>query len=271
MMMTRLHLAPAAAAVALPLALASAPLHADDWADVQRRGSLRVLAVIDTHRPEFFSDKPAMPGFDREVLDGFAALHHLTLEVVTLPAWDGLIPALLAGKGDLIAGRFTVTAARRKTVAFTVEVFPTRNVVITRKPTARITSLAELRQAKVGTNKGTSMAEAIAAAGVPAANVDDGLPPGGFGEALRTGRITAAVWGVESAIALQREDPDVELGLFLGPPGSLAYATRLADKALLAKLDDYIQRLRQTPTWTLRVVKYFGRSAPEVLRQAREQ
>jgi ABC-type amino acid transport substrate-binding protein len=264
-------LAPAAAAVALLLAAPPPVARADDWPAVHKRGRLRVLAVLDARRPEFFADKPGAPGFDREVLDGFARLHHLTLEVVPVSSWDGLMPALLAGKGDVIAGRFTATATRRKLVAFTHEVFPTRNVVLTRKPAARITSLAELRKAKVGTIKGTSMAEAIAAAGVPAANVDDGLPPGGFGEALRSGRVTAAVWGVESAIALQREDPEIELGLFLGPPGSLAYATRPGDKELVRKLDGYIDRLRQTPTWNLLVVKYFGRSAPQVLRQAREQ
>jgi len=271
MMTTRLHLALVTVAVALSLGAPSTRAHADDWAVVQKRGSLRVLAVFDRHRPEFFSDKRGKPGFDREVLEGFAALHHLELEVVNVPSWDGLIPALLAGKGDLIAGRFTATPARRKLVTFTHEVFPTRNVVITRKPTARITSLAELRNAKVGTIKGTSMAEAIAAAGVPAASVDDGLPPGAFDEALRSGRVTAAVWGVESAIAMQHEDPAIELGLFLGPPGSLAYATRPADKMLLSRLDNYIDRLRQTPTWNLFVVKYFGMAAPRVLRQAREQ
>lgn len=269
--MKRLYLALAAVAVAGPLALPSPRAHADDWAAVQKRRSLRVLAVIDARRPEFLSDSTSRPGFDREVLDGFAGLHHLKLEVVALPSWDGLIPALLAGRGDLIAGRFTATPARRKSVAFTHEVFPTRNVVITRKPSPRITTLAELRQVKVGTIKGTSMAEAIAAASVPAANIDDGLPPGGFGEALRAGRVTAAIWGVESAIALQREDPAIELGLFLGPPGSLAYATRPGDKELLGKLDEYIDRLRQTPTWNLFVVKYFGMSAPQVLRQAREE
>jgi lysine/arginine/ornithine transport system substrate-binding protein len=190
---------------------------------------------------------------------------------VAVDAWVALIPALLEGKGDVVAGRFTATDSRRKLVAFTTEVFPTRNVVLTRKPHPPVMTVEQLRKEKVGTIKGTSMAEAIAAAGVPAANVDDGLPTGGYDDALRSGRITAGVWGVESAIAAQRQDPDLQLGAFLGPPASLAYAVRKGDTALRAALDEYIENLRRTPSWSRLVVKYFGDAAPEVLKKARSE
>lgn len=243
-----------------------------DLPDVAKRGALRVLVMPDTKRPEFFSLTPGSPpGFDHEVLQGFAGLHHLTLQPVRVASWDALIPALLEGKGDLIAGRFTATASRRKLVEFTTEVFPTRNIILTRKPHPAVTTIEQLKKEKVGTIKGTSMAEAIAAAGVPAARVDDGIPAGGFAEALRSGRITAAVWGVESAIAAQREDPALQLGAFVGAPASLAYAVRKGDRALLAALNEYVDNLRKTPSWSRLVVKYFGGAAPEVLRKARRE
>ncbi len=230
-----------------------------DLPEVARRGTLLVLVMPDTRRPEFFSLAPGSPpGFDQEVLQGFAALHHLTLKPVPVTSWDALIPALVEGKGDLIGGRFTATDLRRKLVDFTTEVFPTRLVV-------------QLRKEKVGTIKGTNMVEALAAAGMPAANLDDGIPPGGFDEALRAGRITAAVWGVESAIASQRQDPELQLGTFVGPPASLAYAVRKGDHALLDALNEYVDNLRKTPSWSRLVVKYFGEAAPEVLKKARGQ
>lgn len=259
---------------AFPLAvLALAPLvaAAADLPDVKARGALRVLVMLDTRRPEFFSLRPEAPGFDHEVLQGFARKHDLTLEPVPVPSWDALVPALLEGKGDLVAGRFTVTESRKKLIRFTSEVFPTRNVVLTRKPHAVVRTVEQLRLEKVGTIKGTSMAEAIAAAGVPAANVDDAIPAGAFPEALKAGRIGAAVWGVESAMAARREDPEIELGAFLGPPGSLAYGVRNEDRALLAALNEYVENLRRTPTWSRMVVKYFGEAAPEILRQARQE
>ena len=78
------------------------------------------------------------------------------------------------------------------------------------------------------------------------------------------------MWGVESAIATRREDPAIELGMFLGPPSSLAYAVRKGDDALRLALDDYISNLRRTATWNRLVVDYFGTAALDVLRKARE-
>ena len=258
--------------VALGIALAGAGANppAADMAEIKAAGTLRVLVMPDVTRPEFYSLKPGGPsGFDAELIEGFAKLHRLKLEVVPQNGWDALIPALLDKKGDLIAGRFTATEGRKKTVLFTSEVFPSRNVVINRKPRKPVTALDQLKAEKVGTNKGSSMAEAIAAAGVP--NVDDGIPPGAYDEALKSGRITAALWGVESAIALQKEDPEIQLGMFLGPPLSLAYAVRKDEPELLKALNEYIENVRKTQTWSRLVVKYFGEAAPEILKKARAQ
>jgi ABC-type amino acid transport substrate-binding protein len=256
-------------AVAL-LAGSSAPGAAHDLTEVKARGVLRVLRMDVRADDEFFPLRPGGPsGFDREVLEGFASLHRVRLEPVTVSSWDALIPALLQGRGDVVAGRFTVTEARQKQVSFTSEVFPTRNVVLTRKPGRVVATLEELRAEKVGTIKGTSMAEAVAAAGIP--HVVDTITTGKLPEALQTGQVTAVVLGVENAITARRDDPAMQLGLFLGPPRSLAYAVRKTDAALLGALNEYVDNLRRTPTWSRLVVKYFGEAAPEILKKARQE
>jgi ABC-type amino acid transport substrate-binding protein len=253
------------AVLALAL-LAAAP--APDLPEIGQRGTLRVLAVVRNQADDFMSET-AGRGFDREVLEGFCALHKLKLEVIPLRNWGELIPSLLQGKGDLIAGRFNVTAARREQIEFTSEVFPSRHVVMTRHPHAVVNTVEELRNEKVGTVKGTSMAEVVAAAGVPPAKVDDTIVTGTLPEALRAGKVTAVVLGIENAISAQRKDPFIQLGTFVGPPSSLAYGLRKEDTALRSALNDYIVNLRRAPTWNRLVVKYFGAAAPEVLRKAR--
>jgi len=254
----------------LLLALGSAPALASDLAEVKARGTLRVLAVDMKQRDEFFQFTGA-PGFDRELLEGFARLEGLRLEPVAVDGWHDLVPALVADRGDVIAGRFTMTDERKRKIAFTHETFPTRTVVLTRKPTPPVSSLAELRALRVGTIRGSSMAEAVVRAGVAPANVDDGVLPGGLPEALAAGRVKAVLLGIESAITAQRDDPAIELGLFVGPPGSLAFGVRLGDAALRAALDRYIDNLRRTATWNRLAVKYFGDKAPEILRKARAE
>ena len=251
-------------------AAGAASARAADLPEVKASGTLRVIVNLDPRRPEFFADSgSARPGFDQEALRGFAALHRLTVAPVHVNGWDALVPALLAGKGDLIAGRFTATEARRKQIAFTDEVFPYRLVVITRKPRPVVTTVEQLRKERIATSKGSAMVEVLDAAGVPASARDESVATGGYVEALRSGKATATVWGVESAIASRKEDPDLQLGMFLGPPGMLAYGVRKGDTALLAALNSYIEGIRKTPTWSRLVVKYFGEDAPEILRKAR--
>jgi ABC-type amino acid transport substrate-binding protein len=244
--------------------------HAADLPAIRDRGRLRVLTVLVNQQNDFISAQPGK-GFDRELLEGFATLGRVDLEMIAQSSWDALVPALLAGKGDLIAGRFTVTESRRKLIAFTSEVFPTRNVVLTRRPHRVVTTLEQLRAERVGTVRGTSMAEAVAAAGIPAGNVDEAIPTGTLPAALKAGRVTAVVLGVENAIDAQRQDPDLQLGLFLGPPRSLAYGVRKEDTELRQVLSGYIDNLRRTPTWGRLVVKYFGEAAPEILKKARQE
>lgn len=257
----------------LPLLAVLAPhAGARDLREIETRRSLRVLVALDTRRPEFFSLKSDAPGFDHEVLAGFAEHRGLKLEVVQVQDWRGLVPALLERQGDLIAGRFGASESRKKLINFTTEVFPRRLVVMTRKPHRIIKSLQELRAERVGTVKGTGMAEAVAAAGVPPSKVDDGIEVGGdLPAALRSGRVTAAVWGAESVIVAQREDPDIQIGMFVGKPESVAFGVRKEDTELLGALNEHIDRLHRSGAWNRLVVKYFGESALEILRKARSE
>jgi len=230
-----------------------------------------VLVMPAPDEAHFFNTGPSgEPGFDREIVDSFAKLHDLELEVVTVSSWGELVPALIADRGDMIAGTFTATEARRREIAFTVEVFPTRIVVVSRDPSPPVESLESLREKKVGCITGSSPAAALRSAGVPEARVDDGIPSGGLLAALESGRVEAAALEVPAAILAQRDDPAIHLGVFLGEPASLAYGVRKQDTALLAALDQYLSYQRRGMGWSRLVVKYFGEAAPEILKRTRD-
>lgn len=247
------------------LAATAAP--ARDLPQIAKQGTLRVLAVFSDEEKFFVADAPR-GGFDWEMLEGFARLHKIGLDMVPVAGWDELIPALTAGRGDVIAGGFTATDARRRQIAFTVETFPTRSVFITRGRPQPPRDLADLKSEKIGTLKGSFMLEELRAAGL-GGSVDDRIETGQIPAALKSGRITAGVDGIEAALVAKAKDPELQIGPFLGRPASLAYGVRKADVQLLAALDEYIANARRTPTWSRLAVKYFGPSAPEILKQAR--
>jgi ABC-type amino acid transport substrate-binding protein len=250
------------------LAVPARPAHATDLAEIETRGVLRVLMVPDDVRSFSKDLEGEAPGIDYEVVAGFARLRRLRLDVVAVAGWDRLIPDLVEGRGDVIAGAFTVTDTRKQRINFTVEVMPTRSVVVTRRPHPPVASLDDLRQEKVTVLRGTSMAELLTSLKVRTAFLEK-RPDVGLTPALRTGESSCLVHDVQTAISDQRSDPDLQLGMFLGAPASYAYGVRKTDHALLSALDEYLTNLRRSGAWNQLLVKYYGETAVEVLRKAK--
>jgi ABC-type amino acid transport substrate-binding protein len=145
-------------------------------------------------------------------------------------------------------------------------------VVINRKPDPIIASLPALRSRRVGATKGSSWAETALQAGVPAANLDDSYAtPEQMLTGLKSGKVSAAVMTVVWAILYRERDPDLQLGLFIGPPSSVGFAVRKTSPQLLGALDEYVANLRKTATWSRLVVKYFGENALEILSKSRSE
>ena len=85
---------------------------------IQKRGALKV--GMSTFVPWAMRDKKGeLVGFEIDVAKKLAADMGVAVEFVPT-AWDGIIPALLAGKFDVIIGGLSVTAQRNLTVNFTV-------------------------------------------------------------------------------------------------------------------------------------------------------
>jgi len=250
------------AALALSLALAS-PAWAGDLADIKKAGVLKVIAQKD-EAPEMFAfGSSASPGFEREMIEGFARLHGLKLEAVAVRTSDDRIPTLNRGDGDVIIG-IVDTEARRKLVDYTVEVIPARHLALSRKPTV-LKTIDDLLAAKVGVVKGTSWAATAAEAGVPVAKTEFFPDRDVLLAALKEGRITATVMTVSDFTLAARRDPDLVAGPFVGPAGSAGWAVRKSDVQLKAALDQYLDNFRKGPSWSRLVVKYFGEQALAVL------
>jgi ABC-type amino acid transport substrate-binding protein len=255
----------AAALLAAPTLLGR-PL---DLAQLQARGSLRVIAA-EGEQPEEFSLAPSgEPGFEREMLEGFARVQHVKLEIVRVASWDERIPALVRGDGDVIVGLIE-TEARRRLVEFTSETIPARHLAVNEKPRTPIASVEDLRKEHVGVLKGTSWAQAAADAGVPPSLLEnfDALEP--LLDALKSGRIGATVMSVSDFTLAAKRHPGLQAGVFLGPPVHQAWAVRKEDRELVQAMNVYIDNFRKTPSWSRLIVKYFGEDALSVLGRARE-
>ncbi len=95
----------------------------EDLPELRKRGVIRVL--VEYNRTDFFVVRGELYGFEYELLKEYESFlnrsRHGSLRTrivfVPMPLGD-LIPALLAGKGDIVAAGLTVTPEREKAAAF---------------------------------------------------------------------------------------------------------------------------------------------------------
>jgi polar amino acid transport system substrate-binding protein len=104
-------------AVLMAVVLGSVPAHAQTTIEtIEKRGTLMV--GMSTFVPWAMRDANGkLIGFEVDVATKLANDLGVKLELVPT-AWDGIIPALLAGKFDVIIGGMTITPKRNLTVNF---------------------------------------------------------------------------------------------------------------------------------------------------------
>ena len=85
---------------------------------IQRRGALKV--GVSTFEPWAMRNRSGeLVGFEVDVAKKVAADMGVSVEFVPT-SWDGIIPALLAGKFDVIIGGLSIRPARNLTINFTI-------------------------------------------------------------------------------------------------------------------------------------------------------
>lgn len=107
-----------------------------DLEEIKRRGVLRVLTRNNSS--SYFVFRGAERGFQFELAKAFAKKLGVRVQMVVPPSREDLIPALLAGEGDMIAAGMTVTEARQARVQFTRPVLTAPRVVATHVHTSTL-------------------------------------------------------------------------------------------------------------------------------------
>ena len=248
----------------LALTLVAAVGSGADLEDIQKRGVLRVIAQTGEAPEMFRFSGSGEPGFEREMLQGFAALYDLSLEPVPVGTSADRIPALLRGDGDVIMG-IVDNPQRREQIAFTPEVLPAHHRVVTCAPAPPIQSVEEFRQAKVGVVDGTSWKDEAVAAGVPVEEMTLFPTRDRVFDALESGQVTATVMTTTDFLLAARSHDCLEGGVGLGAPGSAGWGVPKESPELLAALDAFISNYRAGSSWNRLIVKYFGDQALRAL------
>ncbi len=157
------------ATVAAGVALFGGAVHADQLADIQKKGEL-VVGVLGTDEPNSFIDPKTRELVGYEVDLGRAVAQKIGVKPVfkqiTLAA---RIPELQQGHVDLLAASLTHNKEREAQIDFSVTTFVTNQQVMV-KASSPVKDVPELAGKRVATAKGSSMEVNIKKA-VPTATV----------------------------------------------------------------------------------------------------
>jgi len=128
--------------------LSATALVAGSLDDIQKRGKLRVGMEPGYMPFELTNKKGEIIGFDVDMAKRMAKAMGVELELVST-AWDGIIPALLTDKFDIIMSGMTLTQERNLSINFAKPyIIIGQSVLVAKKHEGTVNSYADLNDPK---------------------------------------------------------------------------------------------------------------------------
>ena len=203
---------------------------------IKQRGTLRIANGVFV--PWAMPGKDGkLIGFEVDVATKLAADMGVELELVPT-AWDGIIPALIAGKFDFIIGGMTVTPKRALTINFSMPYDYTETLAsVNKKLRPDVTTLAQLNSPDItfasrrGATSGVTVSSAFPKAKEIAFDDENSMQ-----QEFVSGNVTALLSSSPTPALVESKFPDVTrvihepliksgsgIGLRKGDPDALAF------------------------------------------------
>jgi ABC-type amino acid transport substrate-binding protein len=249
---------------ALAACAIASPAAARSVAEIRHSGELVMLSYLGANE-SFLRAAPGdrYEGLDYELVAGFARTLGVRLRVVVKPRFVELIPALLAGEGDLIASTMSITPEREQRVDFSSPYFPVVMMVLAR-PGSGLSGVASLTGKRAGVPPGTTLEARAAHLGFASVSAN-ARTAAEARQALAADEVDVVL--MESSLALPELArapglevvatlPEVEQYGMAVPPGS----------DLRAALDAFLASTRNGRSFYQLVLRYLGEHGVQLLK-----
>jgi len=249
-----------AMALAVLTFTAGSAFAADTIAAIQKRGTLRIGMEPGYMPFELTNQKGEIIGFDVDMAKRMAKAMNVKLELVST-AWDGIIPALLTDKFDIIMSGMTLTQQRNMTVNFAKPYILIGQTVLLKKDLEGVVnSYADLNDPKytIASKLGTTGEQATKRMIPNAKYISYETEQEGVME-LANGKIDAFIYDMPfNAIAVGQKGKGKFIHLdqpFTKEP--LAWAIRKGDPDFLNWLDNFMAQIKYDGVYDKIYKKWF--------------
>ena len=231
--------------------------------DIKKRGELRVGFETGYMPFEMIDKGGQVIGFDVDLARLMARKLGVKLTMVN-QAWDGIVPALLTGKFDVLMGGMTVTPERAQRVAFCDPyIHIGQTVLLNKKLASRVKKHTDLNtpEFRVLSKLGTT-GDIAARKAFPRAKIDTFEHEADAAIEVRNGRAAAFIYDLPFNAVLAAQYPDSLV--HLGEPFTredLAWGLRKDDTELRAWLNEFLAGVKKDGTYQALYRKWFEGNA----------
>ncbi len=233
---------------------------ADTLSEIQKRGTLRVGMEPGYMPFELTNKKGEIIGFDVDMAKRMAKAMKVELELVST-AWDGIIPALLTKKFDILMSGMTLTQERNLTVNFaTPYILIGQSVLLKKELADEVKSYSDLNNSKytIASKLGTTGEQATKRMIPNAKYISYETEQEGVME-LVNGKIDAFIYDLPfNAIAMSQKGEGKIVHLdepFTKEP--LAWAIRKDDPNFLNWLNNFMNQIKYDGVYDKIYTKWF--------------
>lgn len=132
-----------------------------DFDGILRQGKLRILLTRDFSSSAYLPRRGSPLAEQQQIAEEFALSHGLIPELVIVDNFSKLIPALIAGRGDIIVDNLAITDARLQKMSFSVPVDHVREKVVVASDDSSVQRVRDLNGKKVMVSKGSTFWQAL--------------------------------------------------------------------------------------------------------------
>ncbi|OQB98482.1 MAG: Cystine-binding periplasmic protein precursor [Spirochaetes bacterium ADurb.Bin110] len=223
----------------------------------KQKNSKIIIATDATWPPmEYVDENKNIVGFDIDLVNEIAKAAGFEVEIKNT-AWDGIFAGLAAGNYQAIASSVTITDERKKTMDFSEPYVNAGQVLVVRKGTTGVTTLADMVGKKVGAQIGTTGAiEVGKVQGVQLKTYDE---VGLAFEDLANGNIDGVVAPIAANFALQNASYKDKL-MIVGKPFTdewLAFAFKKGDTKTQKLFNDGLAKVKSSGKLDEIIKKWF--------------
>ena len=252
-------------AVAAALLLVATAAPGADLAQVKRTGTIRILTDLSDPNDVsklIYRTETGYDGIEYQILSAFARSLDAQAQVVVVPSFDSILPALERGEGDIAAASITDTPERRKIVDLSDSYFPVRETVVVRRgETAR--SLADLAGKRAMTQRGTTWeAQCLK---VPRVKISFTENQSDLFSKVADGSVDFTVTDSPMAMTYTAKYPNLEIAWSLPEKQNYAFALRKGSD-LTPLLNVNLKKLKTTGAYYALLGRFYGQKGLSIVK-----